>query len=221
MRNSIKRILMKSMKRLYRIYFIGFTLLLLGMSPAQAENSPISLLQSTAHSMVDALTERESELKKNPQVVNQLAEKILLPHVDIISASRWVLGKHWRRANKEQKLQFIREFRTLLVTFYSAALADFLQTNKVYKDMFQFQPLRGELGDDVTVRSNVVSTSGKSIPVNYHMHKTKKGWKVYDVSVEGISLITTYRTSFANEIKSKGVDGLIASLAEKNKANKI
>lgn len=207
------------MKKLYRTYLIGFTLLLLGMTPVHAQNSPMSLLQTTAHTMVDALSQQKNQLKKDPQVVNRLVEKILLPHIDLISASKWVLGKHWRRADKKQKLQFIREFRTLLVTFYSAALADFLKTNDFNKDMIRFQPLRGELGEDVTVRSEVISPGGKTIPVNYHMHQTRKGWKVYDVSVEGISMITTYRTSFANEIKTKGVDGLIASLAEKNKAN--
>ena len=207
------------MKTLYRTYLLGFTLLLLGMAPVQAENSPISLLQTTTESMVDALGQQKAELKKDPLVVNRLVEKILLPHIDLISASKWVLGKHWRRADKKQKLQFIREFRTLLITFYSAALADYLKTNEVNKDMIRFQPLRGNPGDDVTVRSEVVSPGGKTIPVNYHMHQTRKGWKVYDVSVEGISMITTYKTSFANEIKTKGVDGLIASLAEKNKAN--
>lgn len=207
------------MKTLYRTYLLGFTLLLLGMTPAHAQNSPISLLQNTTDSMVDALSQKKGELKKDPMVVNRLVEKILLPHIDLISASKWVLGKHWRRADKKQKLQFIREFRTLLITFYSAALADYLKTNEVKKDMIRFQPLRGEPGEDVTVRSEVVSPSGKTTPVNYHMHQTRKGWKVYDVSVEGISMITTYRTSFANEIKIKGVDGLIASLAEKNKAN--
>lgn len=207
------------MKTLYRIYLLAFTLLLVGMVPAHAQNSPISLLQSTAHSMVDEINLRKADLKKDPQVVNRLVEKILLPHIDLISASKWVLGKHWRRADKQQKLQFIREFRTLLITFYSAALADFLKTNEVKKDMIRFQPLRGEPGDDVTVRSEVISPNGKTVPVNYHMHQTRKGWKVYDVSVEGISMITTYKTSFANEIKAKGVDGLIASLVEKNKAN--
>ncbi|MEJ2140926.1 MAG: ABC transporter substrate-binding protein [Gammaproteobacteria bacterium] len=207
------------MKKLYRIYLLGFILLLLGTIPAQAQNSPMSLLQTTAHSMVDALNQNKNELKKDPLVVNRLVEKILLPHIDLISASKWVLGKHWRRADKKQKLQFIREFRTLLVTFYSSALADFLKTNEFNKDMIRFQPLRGDVGEEVTVRSEVFSPAGKSIPVNYHMHQTRKGWKVYDVSVEGISMITTYKTSFANEIKIKGVDGLIASLAAKNKAN--
>jgi phospholipid transport system substrate-binding protein len=142
----------------------------------------------------------------------------LIPHIDFISASKWVLGKHWRRADKQQKLRFIREFRTLLVRFYSSALADFLKTNQVQKDMIRFLPYRGESSDDVTIRSEVHAPDGKTIPVNYYLHQTRKGWKVYDVSVEGISMITTYRTSFANEIKLKGVDGLIESLAEKNRA---
>jgi len=204
------------MKLQYHSTLLSVSLLLLSALPVQAENSPQSLLETTTNSMVIALTENKAELKKDPLVVNRLVERILIPHIDFISASKWVLGKHWRRADKQQKIRFIKEFRTLLIRFYSSALADFLKTHEARKDMIRFLPQRGNASDDVTIRSEVYAPDGKTIPVNYYLHQTRKGWKVYDVSVEGISMITTYRTSFANEIKQKGVDGLINSLTEKN-----
>lgn len=204
------------MKLQYHSTLLSVSLLLLSALPVQAENSPRALLETTTNSMVNALTENKAELKKDPLVVNRLVERILIPHIDFISASKWVLGKHWRRADKQQKIRFIKEFRSLLIRFYSSALADFLKTHEARKDMIRFLPQRGNASDDVTIRSEVHAPDGKTIPVNYYLHQTRKGWKVYDVSVEGISMITTYRTSFANEIKQKGVDGLINSLTEKN-----
>lgn len=130
------------------------------------------------------------------------------------------MGKHWRHADKGQKIKFIKQFRELLLSFYSSALAEYLgeRTEKTFDpNMFQFQPIRANDTDtDVTVRSKLVSDSGEPLPIHFHMHETKKGWKVYDVSVEGISVVTTYRTSFGSEIKQKGLDSLIASLSEKN-----
>lgn len=209
------------MKTHYQNYLFTVALFLLAAIPLRAEETPLVLLENTTTSMINALSEQKAELKKDPMVINRLVERILIPHMDFISASKWVMGKHWRRADKQQKIRFIKEFRTLLISFYSAALADFLKTNEVSKDMIRFLPLRGDEKDDVTIRSEVYSPGGKIVPVNYYLHQTHKGWKVYDVSVEGISMITTYRNSFANEIKSKGVDGLINSLAEKNSSTSI
>lgn len=207
------------MKTMISRYLLLLLLVLGSLSQAMADDTPVELLQSTSRNMIDDLNQHKSQLGKNPLIVNQMVEKHLLPHIDFITASRWVLGKHWRRASKQQKLQFIREFRSLLVRFYSAALADFTQSHELDHDMITFLPMRNnEEEKDVTIRSIVHSPSGKQVPVNYSMHKTSKGWKVYDVSVEGVSIITTYRTSFANEIKQQGVDGLIASLAAKNKS---
>lgn len=209
------------MKKHYHHYLVTLLLLMLGVFPVQAENTPLALLENSTGSMLTALMENQAELKKDPLVINRMVERILIPHVDFISASKWVMGKHWRSADKQQKIRFIKEFRTLLISFYSAALADYLKTHEVRKDMIRFLPQRGGEGDDVTIRSEVHSPGGKTIPVNYYLHQTHKGWKVYDVSVEGISMITTYRNSFANEIKVKGVDGLIDSLAEKNNPTRI
>ena len=185
-----------------------------------AEEGPLDILQKASDEMFNELNANRAKLANNPAEVQKVIEQILLPHIDIITSAKWVLGKHWRTASKEQKLNFTRQFRDLLLRFYSTALAEYLEDKKGEKldsKMIQFKPLRAAATDeDVTVRSDVVPAKGEPIPVNYHMHKTAKGWKVYDVSVEGISVITTYRTSFGTEISANGLDGLIASLSDKN-----
>lgn len=175
------------------------------------------VLEQVASEMIRSTNELRKENRNNPEEIEQLVEKVLLPHIDLITASRWVLGKHWRQATKEQKIEFIKHFRGMLLRFYSTALSDYLSRNSVDENLIQFYPVRAEAGsDDVTVRSEVRPPEGQPVPVNYHMHLTRKGWKVYDVSVEGVSVITTYRNSFNEEIRRNGLDQLIARLADKN-----
>lgn len=193
-------------------------LLAAGVQAAEAPASdPRSLLETATRDMVHAIQARQDAIRANPAAVYPLVEDILMPHIDFITASRWVLGKHWRRASKAQKLEFIRQFRTLLLRFYSSALAEYLTRNTVHSEMFEYLPLRADpAARQVTVTAKVHTDSGKTVPVKYSLHRTGKGWKVYDVAVEGVSMVTTYRTSFASEIRQKGLDGLIRGLAEKN-----
>jgi phospholipid transport system substrate-binding protein len=131
-----------------------------------------------------------------------------------------VMGKYWRRAEKEQKIKFIRQFRLLLLRFYSSALSEYLNgQNKILKDdLIKYFPTKLKEGETaITVRGEVQQDSGPAIPIYYRMHLTKKGWKIYDVSVEGISMITTYKNNFATQFRTDGIDALIASLEEKNK----
>lgn len=181
---------------------------------------PLDVLKKAKDEMFTELNANRAKLNKNPAEVQKVIERILLPHIDIIVASKFVLGKHWRQADKDQKVKFIRQFRNLLLRFYSTALSEYLDDQKgkqLDPGMIKFKRLRAAADDtDVTVRSDVIPTKGEPIPVNYHMHLTKKGWRVYDVSVEGISVITTYRTSFGSEIAAHGLDSLITSLSDKN-----
>lgn len=197
------------------LLILGSSLL---FSPLQAEPTPPdTVLEMASREMISAINANHDKIKADPTILNGLVEEILMPHIDFIAASKWVLGKHWRRASKEQKLEFVRQFRTLLLRFYSTALSEYLSTNTVTNDMFVFLPLRGDMANKlVTVNSEIHTPGGNIIPVKYSMHLTHKGWKVYDVSIEGVSMVTTYRTSFAAEIKQKGLDGLIASLNERN-----
>jgi phospholipid transport system substrate-binding protein len=190
----------------------------LGANSLAATDSPKALLEDTAQKMLDAINNNRDKIKGDPKLTEELIEKNLLPHIDFITASKWVLGQYWDTASKAQKIEFIKTFRTLLLRFYSSALTEYLNTHDEKLDMSLMtcqDPGPAENGQ-VTVRSEVKPKTGKPVPINYQMHKTRRGWKVYDVSVEGVSVITTYKTSFSSEIQQKGLDGLIASLKERN-----
>lgn len=180
--------------------------------------SPKALLETASQKMFDALNANRDKIKQDPNVTQELIEEILMPHIDFIAASKWVLGSHWDSASKEQKIGFIKAFRTLLLRFYSSALTEYLVNNddKLDASMMTFLDPGKPTNGQITVRSEVHPKSGKAVPINYQMHETRKGWKVYDVSVEGVSVITTYKTSFASEIQQSGLDALIVSLNERN-----
>ena len=199
---------------------IIFSFFLLSSSQANTK-APDDLLKDATHDMFEALNKHRQEIRSNKNKLKSLVEEIILPHLDLISASKWVMGKYWRRADKKQKLQFIRAFRTLLLRFYSSALAEYLNdkdSNEMLDEkIFTYHPIRGDLAsEDVTVHAVVKPEKGEPIPIHYSMHLTRKGWKIYDVSIEGVSMITTYKNNFATELKQKGIDGLIASIEEKN-----
>lgn len=186
---------------------------------ANAEDSPKALLESVSVKMITALNENRSSIKKDAKVTQLLIEKHLLPHIDFISAAKAVLGNHWDTASIEQKKGFIRAFRDLLLNFYSSALTEYLNSHDGQLDVALMQFLDpGDLsGNQITVRSFVKPKSGKPVPINYEMNKTRKGWKVFDVSVEGVSVITTYKASYASEIEQKGLDELIRTINSHNK----
>ena len=198
--------------------FISAILLLLCAFTVKADEDPKALLESASIKMINALNDNREKIKNDPKFTQQLIEENLLPHIDFITASKYVLGSSWDTATKEQKIQFIKAFRTLLLRFYSSALTEYLSNHDEKLDpssMVFFDP--GTItSDQVTIRSEVQPKSGKPVPVNYQMHKTRRGWKVFDVSVEGVSVITTYKTSFASEIQQGGIDKLIASIEERN-----
>ena len=182
--------------------------------------APDVLLQKATVKMLRSINTHRSEIKKSPAKLKSLVEEIILPHLDFISASKMVMGKYWRRAEKAQKIKFIKQFRLLLLRFYSSALSEYLNGNdkNLREDLIRYFPIDLEEGDtSLTVRAELQPDTGEAIPIRYRMHLTKKGWKIYDVSVEGISMITTYKNNFANQFKTQGIDALIASLEEKNK----
>ena len=181
--------------------------------------APDVILKATTLDMLRSINADREALDNAPDKLKLLVEKIILPQIDFISASKLVLGKYWRRADQKQKIQFIRQFRTVLLRFYSAAIYEYVSNKNeaLPEDLFHYFPLNAKPEDSsTTVRAELKSDSGQVIPIHYRMHMTSKGWKIYDVSVEGISIITTYKNNFATELKTKGIDDLIASLEEKN-----
>ncbi len=179
---------------------------------AAVQDDPLQLVQQVSEQVLARLKAEHALLKQQPERIYALIEKQVLPHFDFLSMSAWVLGKYWRRASKEQKLRFIQAFRTLLVRTYGTALLDYTDQE------IRFLPLRDDPANgDVTVRSEVRQPGGKSIAINYRLHRRNGVWKVYDVSVDGVSLVANYRTSFATEIRQQGLDALIERLEQRNR----
>ena len=205
------------------IFAFILSMLLASNSIAAANPSiqpPDEMLKTATTKMLRSINENRAEIKRSPAKLKSLVEEIILPHLDFIAASKAVMGKYWRRAKKPQKLKFIRQFRLLLLRFYSSALAEYLndKDKDLDENLIHYFPIKLKKEDkSLTVRAEVKVESGQPIPIRYRMHLTRKGWKIYDVSVEGISMITTYKNNFATQFKTEGIDALIASLEEKNK----
>jgi phospholipid transport system substrate-binding protein len=191
--------------------FLLLLALVLGLNApaALASDTPPDVLARTTTQEVLTILKQDKELKNsNLSRVYQLVEAKILPHFDFNRMTQLALGKHWPRATAKQKQELVTEFRNLLVRTYSSTLTEF--TNQTV----EFKPLALKPGDtDVTVRSEIRQPGGQPIPIDYAMYKTDFGWKVYDVTIDNVSLVTNYRATFANTIRQSGIDGLIKTLA--------
>lgn len=197
------------MKR--RMMIAMLLLTLIGSAPAWAVQSPQQLVQQTAEQMLDKLRTERKVIDEHPGRIYELVDKIVLPHFDFERMSSWVLGKYWRRATPDQRKRFVNEFRNLLVRTYAKSLSSYTN-NKI-----TYLPFRGAPGQtDVKVRTEVDQPGGFPIPIDYDLYLKGDEWKVYDVTIDGVSLVTNYRTTFSNEIRQGGLDKLISSLANRN-----
>ena len=169
--------------------------------------------------LLSALEEEGEALRGNRQRVYELVEQHMLPYIDFSYISRLVLGKNWRTATPQQRKDFIREFRQFLVRFYTAALLEYTKNHEIPKDVMVFLPLRDKVGGSkVTVSSEVRQPEkARPIPVNYLLRLEKDEWKIYDVVVDGVSLVANYRASFASYVRKEGIDGLIERLSQRNR----
>ena len=179
--------------------------------PAQ-EVAPNVLLQSTTLEVIAAMKRERSIHAGSPSQVASLVETKVLPLFDFPRMTRIAVARNWTKATPEQQAALTAEFRTLLVRTYSTALSS-------YRDQtIEFRSLRSAPADtEVTVKSMVKQSGTEPIAMNYDMVKTAAGWKVFDITVAGISLVTTYRDTFSALVREGGVDGLIKALADKNR----
>lgn len=202
------------MRTLLRTLIIGTLLFNFSVAKLYAVEDPLQLVETTSQKMLDALKSKREELKKDRSLVYDLVSDIVLPHFDFVAMSKWVLGKNWRIATKDEKLRFVRAFRNLLVRTYGVALIEYTDEKITY------QPIRDDISSgDVTVRTEVTQKSGPSVTIIYKLHLRDDKWKVYDVTVDGVSLISNYRTSFASDVKQKGLPALIERLEQHNEAD--
>jgi len=178
------------------------------------ELAPDALVKTISLDVLAAIQKDKDLQGGNPKKIASLVETKILPHFDFAHTTRIAMGANWRRASPEQREQLVREFRTLLVRTYSGVLVN-------YRDqVIEFKPLRAQPGDaQVTVRSEVKQSGAQAVSIDYEMERTPSGWKVYDVKISGASLAATYRDTFAEEIRNRGIEGLIDSLSNKNRQN--
>jgi len=181
---------------------------------AQAQELAPDVLVKTITEEVSAILKQDKDIQAgDTKKVANLIETKVVPHFNFMRMTRIAMARNWRSASPEQQKELASEFKTLLVRTYSTAISN-------YRDQkIDYKPLRAKPEDtEVTVKSEVKqSGSTQPVSIDYEMEKTPYGWKVYDVKVGGVSLVTTYRDTFASEVKDNGVDGLIKSLAAKNR----
>lgn len=195
----------------WKKYLIAVCLSLFVLTDAIAGMEPQKLIESVASKTLERVRADRELIKKDPKYIHQLVNELVLPHFDFESMSKWALGKYWRRASKQQRKDFIREFKSLLIRTYATSLSEYADQT------IKYLPFRGKLSSgDVTVRSEVEQPGGFPVPIDYKLHIKGGEWKVYDVKIDDISLVANYRSSFSKQIRKSGLDALIKKLANKN-----
>ena len=180
---------------------------------ALAQEAPDALVKRVTDEVL-AIIKADKELQAgNQRKVVEVAEAKVLPHFDFARMTRLAVGRNWQQASDAQKEQLVKEFRTMLVRTYSTSLTAY-RNQKI-----DVKPLKMAAGDkETTVRTAVVQQGGPQIPIDYAMEKTDSGWKIFDVVIDGASLVTTYRSTFNEQVQKGGIDGLVKTLAERNKS---
>lgn len=179
-----------------------------------ATDSARQLVVNVSNQVIQALKKDPDLAQRDPNAIYKLLNRIVAPHFDFDATAELVLGHYWRDANPQQRQRFIHEFRTHLVQFYAVSLAKYKDQTIDYK-----QPRAPATDTEVVVNTEVQQHGGTPIPIDYRMHLKDGDWKVYDVTVDGVSMVTSNRSSFAEEIQQGGIDALIDRLAQRNRQN--
>jgi phospholipid transport system substrate-binding protein len=180
---------------------------------AGPEESAMALVKETTNKIMSTLRAEKKSIDKDPELVTRLVDKIVLLHFDFAKMSEWTLGKYWSKASADQQARFIAEFKMLLIRTYSKALAD----NSDKEVQFKSATLSKKNNKEATVKTEVPQQAGFPIPIVYRMHMEGDAWKVFDVNIDGISLVRNYRTSFGREVRKSGIEKLIESMKSRNK----
>jgi phospholipid transport system substrate-binding protein len=175
-------------------------------------SDPVKLIEMSANTMVAELEARRAEFRKDPSKLAALVDRVLLPNFDVDHAARLVLGRHWRNATPEQRQRFIGAFYGSLMNNYGDALIEF--TGDRIKVLSS--PVAAD-ATSATVRTEVRRSNGQKVPVNYTLRKTDSGWKAWDVVIEGISYVKSFREDLGGEIDQKGLDAVIQRLESQSR----
>ena len=177
-----------------------------------AASDPVEFLRKTADYVFAQVEAHRAELERDSSKVYQLVEERVVPHFDFYSMSRAALGRHWHKTSEQQRQRLAREFQELLVRTYALALLNY--TGKE----IEYVPFRGDSdAQRIIVNTRVRLAGAPPVPINYRLLAKQDGWLIYDVIIDGISLVSNYRSSFNAEVAKGGVEGLITTLAERNR----
>ena len=177
------------------------------------DSSPLNIVQGTTDRVIERVVNERDALRTEPAKMYGLVSELIFPHFDFPIMSQLVIREHWKSASEETRAAFVEQFRKLLVRTYSIALLEFSGQNIIYPNN-EGLDLSAKT---VLVNQEIEQSGSKSIKLGYRLHRGSGDWKVFDVSIDGISLVKTYRASFSSLIEKDGLDGLVANLAEKNK----
>ena len=181
---------------------------------AAAQESPDQLVKRTTDEILTIIKTDKDVASGNQAKVVELAEQKVLPHFDFERMTRLAVGRNWAQATDAQKQALTKEFRTLLVRTYSSSLSQYRNQT------IDVKPTKIAAADkEATVRTAVIQQGGPPIPIDYAMEKADTGWKVYDVIIDGVSLVTTYRGTFNDQIQKGGIDGLVKTLQDRNRGS--
>jgi phospholipid transport system substrate-binding protein len=178
---------------------------------AVVATDPGQLIDTVAQAMLHELDAHRADYRQDPAKVNALVDRVLLPHFDTDYSARLVLGRHWKSSTAEQRQHFVDAFYHSLLNNYGKALLDFTA------DRLKVLPYKGDpAATSATVRTQVRKNDGTIVAVNYSLHRTATGWMAWDVVIEGISYVKSFRDDFGAEIDERGVDALIARLEKQD-----
>lgn len=202
-----------TLRNVYRIgaFFTMFLTLTIGM--VQAQERPEQVIQETSDRLFSTLKAEKVNLEKNPERIFSIVEDILVPRFDFGTISQWVMGRSWRTATPAQRAEFTQEFKRLLINSYAGVLLEYTD-EKI--DILPL-PANAANANEITVRSQIISKERPPVAINYSMIKSGQRWMVYDVAVEGISIVANYRSEIRELVSRNGIDGMINTIKQKNK----
>jgi phospholipid transport system substrate-binding protein len=199
---------------LKKIFATVATVAAFAAPPAFAQDAPDEVVRKNVNDVLATIKADKDLQNGDIRKVEKLAEEKVIPHFNFQRMTQLAVGRNWKDANDAQKTALVSQFRTLLIRSYSSSLSSYRNQTVDVK------PVKASPSDtEVVVKTAVNQPGGQPIPIDYSMEKTPNGWKVFDVLIDGVSLVTNYRSSFNTEIKANGIDGLIKSLTERNAKN--
>jgi phospholipid transport system substrate-binding protein len=192
--------------------FCTLAIVLSSAARAADGTDPQALVRATADRVLAEVKAKKTVLQRDSSSIYRLVQEYVVPHFDFPRMTQSAMGRHWRAASAEQRAALVREFQEMLVRTYAVALLNYSG------QQIEYLPLRASVSDDdVVVQTKVADAGAPPIPIDYRLSRSVGHWKVYDVTIDGVSLVSNYRSMFAEQVQRTGVDGLIRQLTDRNR----